>query len=93
MLLNTEEYFNHLSKELPEFTFTGIEKVQDYKNNSEIYEINFTKELDEKIKEYSYRMVVGYLKFTEEKLKENFVETAKLTFRSKNKEDKEEVEK
>lgn len=95
MLIDTQEYIEHLSKEAPEFNFVSLEKIQDYKNESEIYEVNFTKEVEGKIKEYSYRMLVGsaYLDITKEEQMENFVEVARLTYRGKNKEEAEEAEK
>jgi hypothetical protein len=93
MLIDTQEYIEHLSKEAPEFNFVSLEKVEDYKNESEIYEVNFTKEIEGKIKEYSYRMLVGYLEFTKEEQMQNFVDVARLTYRGKNKEEVEEAEK
>ena len=93
MLIDTQEYLEHLSKEAPDYNFVSLEKINDYKDNSEIYEVSFTKEVEEKVKEYSYRMLVGYMSFEKEKQMENFVEVARLTFHGKNKEDKEEAEK
>lgn len=93
MLINTEEYLKHLSTELPDYNFTGLFKVQDYRNNSEIYEVNFQKKVEDKTKEYSYRMLVGLLNKTEEEQKNNFVSVARLTFKAKNKEDEEEEKK
>ena len=90
MLIDAAEYMNHLSNELPEFTFTGLTKIQDYKNDSEIYEVCFEKEVEGKKKEYSYRMLAGYLDFTEEEQRDNFVNVAKITYKNKNKEDAEE---
>lgn len=89
MLIDTTEYMEHLQSELPDFNFTSLSKVEDYKNNSEIYEIAFEKEREGKLKEYSYRMTVGYLEFTPEEQKDNFVHVAKLTYKGKNKEDDE----
>lgn len=93
MLIDVTEYMKHLQNELPDFNFTGFSKIEDYKNNSEVYEICFEKHRNEKLKEYNYRMVVGYLDFTPEEQKENFVHVAKLTYKGKNKEDDELEEK
>lgn len=90
MLINTEEYIHHLVKELPDFNFTSLSKIEDYKNNSEVYEVCFEKDKEGKKKEYSYRMLAGYFDFTEEEQKNNFVSVAKLTYKARNKEDAEE---
>lgn len=92
MVINVEEYMEHLQKELPHLNFSGIEKIEDYKNDSEIYEVSFSKEVDGKHKDFSFRMIAGYLGFTDEQFKENFVKVANLTYKAKLKEDAEEEE-
>lgn len=92
MLINVDEYMQHLQNELPDYNFTGIEKIEDYKEGSEIYEVTFKKEHEEIEKEYSYRMIAGYLGFSDKQLKENFAFVARSTFKAKNKIDKQEDE-
>ena len=92
MLINTQEYIEHLQKELPHLTFSTIEKIDDYKNDSEIYEVVFSKEVNGRRKDFSFRMIAGYLNFSEEQFKENFVKVANLTYKAKLKDDEEEEE-
>lgn len=82
MLINTEEYFNHLQESLPEFQFTELFKKEDYKDG-EVYEIAFKKD----DKEFRYNMLAGVLDFTEEQFKENFVTVARNTYKAKTKEE------
>lgn len=94
MLIDTSKYMEHLSLSLPDFNFTGLEKVGDYKEDSEIYEVSFDTEAKGRKIELSYRMLVGHpdMEFTKEEEKANFVKVAELTYNNKVKEDKAEAE-
>lgn len=83
MLIDTNEYINHLKEEVPEFNFTSLEKIEDYREDCEIYEVVFTK--DER--EFRYSMIAGMLGFTEEQFKQNFVSVARNTYKAALKEE------
>lgn len=94
MLIDTAEYIEHLKFNFPDFVFTGLEKIEDYKQDSEIYEVTFEKEVDGKKIDFSYRMLVGHpdMEFSKEQQLDNFVKVAELTYNNKMKIEKEEAE-
>lgn len=91
MLIDITEYLEHLNKELPHLNFVSLEKIQDYKEGSEIYEIGFEKEVENKKIDFSYRMLVGHpdMEFSKEEQLANFVKIAELTYNNKMKEETE----
>lgn len=86
MIIDIEDYEEHLKKEMPNIDLKGIEKIGDYKNDSEIYEVSFSTDILGKDVDLSYRILAGYLNFTEEELKNNFVRVAQNTINNKEKE-------
>lgn len=94
MLIDTAEYIEHLKLSLPDFNFTGLEKIEDYKQDSEIYEVNFDTEAKGRKIDLSYRMLVGHpdMEFSKEEQLANFVKVAELTYSNKVKEEKAEAE-
>lgn len=87
MLIDIEEFYEHLKSELPDFDFTSIHKIEDYKEESEIYEVSFNCSVLDNTEALSYRMVVGYpsKKLTTEELKNNFVKVAEFTYNGRKK--------
>ena len=72
MLINTEEYTDILKSNYPDHNFNVVFQ-RNYKNNSEIYQIV----IDDGEHEFdNFDMTVGLFSFTEEQLKNNFINVA-----------------